>query len=73
MLEIDGSMGEGGGQIVRTALSLSMVMQQPVRLTRIRAGRDRPGLRPQHVTAVEASAAISNATVEGASKGNSAL
>lgn len=73
MLEIDGSMGEGGGQIVRTALSLSMVTQQPVRLTRIRAGRDRPGLRPQHLTAVEASATISNATVEGASKNSSTL
>lgn len=73
MIEIDGSMGEGGGQIVRTALALSVVTQQALRLTHIRAGRSRPGLRPQHVTAAEAAAAIGNATVSGASKGSSEL
>lgn len=73
MVEIDGSMGEGGGQIVRTALSLSVITQEPVRITNIRAGRSRPGLRPQHVTAVEAAATISSGTVEGDEKGSSTL
>jgi RNA 3'-terminal phosphate cyclase (ATP) len=61
MIEIDGSMGEGGGQIVRTALSLSVAIQRSICVTNIRAGRSTPGLRPQHVTAVEAAAAIGRA------------
>lgn len=73
MIEIDGSMGEGGGQVVRTALSLSLLEQEPVRLTHIRAGRDPSGLRPQHKTAVEAAAAIGGATVSGASVGSTTL
>lgn len=63
MVEIDGSMGEGGGQIVRTTLSLSLVTQTPIRLTHIRAGRSQPGLRPQHVAAVRAAAEIGDAEV----------
>jgi RNA 3'-terminal phosphate cyclase (ATP) len=50
VLELDGSHGEGGGQILRTALFLSLVTGQPFRLTRIRAGRESPGLKPQHAT-----------------------
>ena len=73
MIEIDGSMGEGGGQIVRTALALSVLRTQPVRLSQIRAGRDPAGLRPQHKTAVEAAAAIGDATVSGASVGSTTL
>ena len=73
MIEIDGSMGEGGGQIVRTALALSVLRTQPVRLSQIRAGRDSAGLRPQHKTAVEAAAAIEDATVSGASVGSTTL
>jgi RNA 3'-terminal phosphate cyclase (ATP) len=69
MLTLDGSYGEGGGQILRTALALAVAVQQPVRLTRIRARRDKPGLRPQHLTAVRALAAVSDAAVQGAELG----
>jgi len=65
-LLIDGAEGEGGGQIVRTALSLSLVTGRPFRLVNIRAGRERPGLLRQHLTAVEAAARIGEAKVEGA-------
>lgn len=58
---IDGAMGEGGGQIVRTALSLSLATKRSIRITNIRAGRSRPGLRPQHVAAAEAAAMIGHA------------
>ena len=54
MMQIDGSQGEGGGQILRTALALSLVTGQPFRMERIRAGRQKPGLLRQHLTAVEA-------------------
>src|SRR5580692_4256546 len=66
MILIDGSIGEGGGQILRTALGLSMVTGQPFRIEKIRAGRDKPGLLRQHLTAVNAAAAICGASVEGA-------
>ena len=58
MLVIDGSHGEGGGQILRTALALSLVTQTPCRIERIRAGRAKPGLLRQHLTAAQAAAAI---------------
>jgi RNA 3'-terminal phosphate cyclase (ATP) len=73
MVKIDGSMGEGGGQIVRTALSLSLTTQCPIRLINIRANRSRPGLRPQHVTAVRAAAAIGEATVSEVQEGTRTL
>ncbi|MHC4973380.1 MAG: RNA 3'-terminal phosphate cyclase [Planctomycetota bacterium] len=66
MLLLDGAAGEGGGQILRTALGLSLVTGTPFRLTNIRAGRERPGLRRQHLTAIEAAARIGGASVEGA-------
>ena len=69
MLTIDGAHGEGGGQILRTALALSMCLQRPVRLARIRASRRKPGLRRQHLTAVQAAAQITGARVEGAALG----
>ncbi len=73
MLEIDGAMGEGGGQVVRTSLALSLVTGRPVRLRRIRAGRDRPGLRPQHLTALRAAAEVGGAEVEGAEPGSTGI
>jgi RNA 3'-terminal phosphate cyclase (ATP) len=63
MLEIDGSAG--GGQIVRTALSLSALSGTAVRIENVRGDRPTPGLRPQHLAAVEATAALCSATVEG--------
>lgn len=66
LVRLDGSYGEGGGQILRTALSLSCVTGRPVEITNIRKGRPRPGLQPQHLTAVKAAATISRAVLEGA-------
>jgi RNA 3'-terminal phosphate cyclase (ATP) len=73
MIVIDGSYGEGGGQILRTSLTLSAITGQPVRIERIRAGRRRPGLMPQHLTAVRAASRICNAEVEGAKRNSQAL
>lgn len=66
MIEIDGSEGEGGGQILRSSLALSIHTQQPFRITRIRANRDKPGLLRQHLTAVKATGEICNADLVGA-------
>jgi RNA 3'-terminal phosphate cyclase (ATP) len=65
MLQIDGSQGEGGGQVLRSALALSMVTATPFRMVRIRAGRKEPGLKRQHLTAVRAAVAVCGAAVEG--------
>ncbi len=65
MIEIDGSQGEGGGQVLRTCLSLSALTKRPFRLHHIRAKRKTPGLRPQHLTAVRAVAALCQADVVG--------
>jgi RNA 3'-terminal phosphate cyclase (ATP) len=73
MLTIDGSSGEGGGQILRTALALSTVTGKPFRIDNIRAGRPKPGLLRQHLTAVKAAAKISSATVSGAELGSGSL
>lgn len=73
MIELDGSQGEGGGQILRTALSLSMVTGQAFQLANIRAGRAKPGLLRQHLTAVQAAAEICGAQVEGATLGSQRL
>ncbi len=73
MLHLDGSFGEGGGQILRTALSFSALLGAPVRLENIRAGRPKPGLRPQHLTAVKALARVSRAELSGAVLGSQAL
>lgn len=66
MLTIDGEMGEGGGQILRTTLTLSLCLGRAFRIVHIRKRRKRPGLRPQHLVAVEAAATISRADVRGA-------
>ncbi len=65
MMVIDGSHGEGGGQVLRTALTLATTTGEPIRIQHIRAGRETPGLRPQHLTAVRAAAAVCGARVEG--------
>lgn len=64
-ITIDGSQGEGGGQVLRTSLTLSALTGRPLRLVNIRAGRSRPGLRPQHLTAVRAVAAVCAAQLQG--------
>jgi RNA 3'-terminal phosphate cyclase (ATP) len=66
MIEMDGSMGEGGGQVLRTSLSLSVLTGQPIHLYNIRAGRAKPGLQPQHLQSVQAAAAICGGQVRGA-------
>lgn len=66
MIEIDGSVGEGGGQILRTSLALSLCTGRPFTLTKIRAGRAKPGLMRQHLTCVNAAAAVCGAEVHGA-------
>ncbi|MCI0602261.1 RNA 3'-terminal phosphate cyclase [bacterium] len=70
---IDGSMGEGGGQIVRSALALSLVTGKPCRIEKIRAGRKKPGLLRQHLTALQASAKIGGAKVTGDSIGSNQI
>lgn len=73
MLELDGSAGEGGGQILRTALGLSLVTGTPFRIDRIRAGRERPGLQRQHLAAVLAAQQVGRAEVRGAAVGSGVL
>ncbi len=73
LLHIDGAMGEGGGQILRTALSLSLCLGRPFRISNLRAARRRPGLRAQHLAAVRAAAEIGGARVAGAGLGSRAL
>jgi RNA 3'-terminal phosphate cyclase (ATP) len=70
MLTIDGSYGEGGGQILRTTLALSITLGQPVRLRKIRAGRSKPGLAAQHLTCVQAAAEVCGGTLGGATLGS---
>jgi RNA 3'-terminal phosphate cyclase (ATP) len=73
MITIDGSFGEGGGQILRTSLALSLVTGKPFRIENIRAGRKNPGLLRQHLTAVNAATEISRAEVTGAAIGSREL
>lgn len=70
MIVIDGSYGEGGGQVLRTSLTLAILTGQNVQIERIRAGRSKPGLAAQHLTAVRAAAAICDATVVGDEMGS---
>ncbi|HVF10190.1 MAG TPA: RNA 3'-terminal phosphate cyclase [Abditibacteriaceae bacterium] len=73
MVEIDGSFGEGGGQIIRTALSLAIMTGHAVGITNVRARRTKPGLQPQHLAAVRAAAAVCDARLAGDSVGSRAL
>src|SRR6266851_3205361 len=73
MIELDGSIGEGGGQILRTSLALSLLTGKAFHLSNIRAGRAKPGLQPQHLMSVRAATAIGQAKVGGASRDSSDL
>ena len=73
MIIIDGSEGEGGGQVLRTSLSLSLLTGKPFRIEKIRANRSRPGVMRQHVTAVEAACEIGGAECEELAVGASEL
>ncbi len=73
MLEIDGSHGEGGGQILRSSLALSLITSKPFRLFNVRAGRQKPGLQPQHLMSVRSAATIGGATVRGDAIGSREL
>jgi len=73
VLTLDGAHGEGGGQILRTALTLSTITSRAFRLINLRAGRRNPGLLPQHLSAVRAAAAISSAVVSGNRLGSTEL
>lgn len=73
IIEIDGSFGEGGGQILRTSLSLSCLLKKPFRIFNIRKGRKKPGLMPQHLTAVRMAQLISSAKVKGDEIGSTEL
>ncbi|UCF13289.1 MAG: RNA 3'-terminal phosphate cyclase [Thermoplasmatales archaeon] len=73
MLQIDGSYGEGGGQILRYAVALSALTKKPVEIKNIRANRPNPGVRPQHHTAISCIKSICKGTIEGLSIGSSKL
>jgi RNA 3'-terminal phosphate cyclase (ATP) len=73
MVTIDGSYGEGGGQILRTSLALSLVTGKPFSIHSIRAGRKKPGLMRQHLTAANAAAEIGRAEIEGNRIGSQAF
>src|SRR4051812_17430256 len=72
-LQIDGSMGEGGGRILRTSLALSLITGRGFQIKNIRANRNNPGLQKQHLTAVEAAAAVGQAQTDGAFLASSSL
>jgi len=65
VLQIDGSHGEGGGQILRTAIGLSTITSTPIEIYNIRAHRTKPGLRPSHYTALSIMKEICNADTQG--------
>ena len=73
MIKVDGSFGEGGGQILRSSLALSIVTGTPFRIDNIRAQRKKPGLMRQHLTAVRAAAEVSQADLKGDAIGSTEL
>lgn len=73
MIEIDGAHGESGGQIIRTSMTLASITQKPIKITNIRAGRPKPGLAAQHLTAVKAVRKVCRGTLEGAELGSNSI
>jgi RNA 3'-terminal phosphate cyclase (ATP) len=73
MIIIDGSQGEGGGQVLRTSLALSLMTGKDLEIYNVRANRSKPGLRPQHLKAVEAAASVGKAEITGAYLGSDEL
>ena len=73
MINIDGSQGEGGGQILRSSVALATVTRTPISISNIRAGRKKPGLMRQHLTAMRAAAEICDAELDGAELGSCAM
>jgi RNA 3'-terminal phosphate cyclase (ATP) len=73
MITIDGSEGEGGGQVARNACALSLITGEPFRITNVRGKRDKPGLMRQHVTAIEAACTVGDAECEGLAVGSSEI
>jgi len=73
MIVLDGSYKEGGGQIVRTALALSTILQKPFEITNIRKGRTKPGLKNQHLSCIKALEQLCNAKTKGAELGSTYL
>jgi RNA 3'-terminal phosphate cyclase (ATP) len=70
MIEVDGSFGEGGGQVLRTAVALAAVLAKEIHVFNIRAGRAEPGIRPQHMTGVKAASELCSADLEGLEVGS---
>jgi hypothetical protein len=70
LLELDGSFGEGGGQILRTSLALALLTGKGFHLRNVRAGRPKPGLHPQHLMSVRAAATVGAAATRGAWPGS---
>src|SRR5712692_3495853 len=73
MIDVDGTLGEGGGQILRTAVALASVLGKQIRVFNIRAGRSKPGIMAQHLTGVTAAAQICKASTDGAEVGSNEL
>jgi RNA 3'-phosphate cyclase len=73
MIEIDGSHGEGGGQILRTAVALSALIMKSIRITNIRAGRPKPGLKRQHIAGIELTGTLVDATIRGLNIGSTTV
>jgi RNA 3'-phosphate cyclase len=70
LLDIDGSIGEGGGQILRTSIALSAIKAMPVHITKIRYNRSKPGLAAQHITGIRAAGMLCDAEMKGLERGS---
>lgn len=73
MIEIDGSFGEGGGQILRTSIALAALTMKPIQISNIRAGRPKPGLKKQHLSGIKLTGELVNASIEGLEVGSTEI